>query len=400
LKVSKGFAKDKAHSTKGVAGTVGTGTAKITDRVGLTSLKTHPTTGVVSVSGRLTRHGLFVYGPGEVTNTAAIIYRSLDTISDPAFLESVRGSLASPSHEFTSIEKPVSGLVTRAEIEGDFVGFDMSLFDAEVIKSIQGGIRDVSAGYTFSHRPVSKDAAEQLKATYPGDWAEIGALLGNRPVVWLEAFDLRANHVTPVPRGRAGSACGIDSVGDFSDPIRPNLIPIEGSTPVQTTEEANEQGQTPEAMITDIMEDLLYLMAKLHMSMNNLGQSLDSDALIKDRAAYVGELLTGLGVVARDVSFEVAIDLIAAYSSGYVAGQAKDAATVAAAEPVATEPVVAAPAVETAMAADAVVAATVATVKVQVEPNSKGVAQTRQNAAWNRLTKRVSTTGKAVDSDE
>lgn len=112
---------------------------------------------------------------------------------------------------------------TEAVWEGNKIKLPLIVKDAEAIQAIQGGMRELSAGYTCVL-----------------DWTA-----GETPEG--EAYDaiqrdIRVNHLAIVPRGRAGSECRI---GDDAEAW--------GAAPIQTSDK--KEGPMPDALTSVVLGD-------------------------------------------------------------------------------------------------------------------------------------------------
>ena len=346
--------------------------ARATDLHGVPlSYRANDQTGVVSLSGRLARPGLLLYGASESpTGKPTIVYRSEAVVSDPAYLESVKGSLVSADHSFRSISKGGSGLVTSAAFVDGHVAIDIMLTDPRVIAEVRAGVRQLSAGYTYDYSPMTSPEVLAAKAEFSGDWDAISSRLRNANidrVVWIRAKNLVNNHAALVPLGRAGAACAIDE-----DAMDENLetqgleVALEGAVETVTEDAAVESDVA--ATATQMMMQLLDLVESLKTALEGAGMAFDTKGFAADRAGYMGTVLGNLGIQAVDADLTQSIALAEAYCLGYA--KAADAETVAAKEE-------ATPKVVTAVATD--------------ESVSEGavVVTDRTRSAWDKLTGKI-----------
>ena len=337
------------------------------------SYRVNDQTGVVSLSGRLARPGLLLYGASESpSGKPTIVYRSQAVVSDPAYLRSVKGSLISSDHSFRSINKGASGVVTNAVFADGYVAIDIMLTDPEVITEVRSGTRQLSAGYTYDYEPMSAPEILAAKAEFSGDWDAIVLRL-SRPnidrVVWIRAKNLVNNHAALVPLGRAGMACAIDEELMDEELATQGLeVPLEGALET-ASEEASETDMAKAA--TDMMLQLLDLVESLKSALKGAGIAFDTKGFAADRAGYMGTVLGNLGIQATDADLSQSIALAEAYCLGYA--KAADAETVAAKDEASTG----APKVVTAVATD--------------ESKSEGsvVVSDRTRSAWDRLTGKI-----------
>lgn len=345
--------------------------ARATDLHGVPlSYRANEQTGVVSLSGRLARPGLLLYGATESpTGKPTIVYRSPSVVSSPAYLATIKGSLISADHSFRSIDIGGSGLVTNAEYHDGHVAIDIMLTDPRVITEVRSGVRQLSAGYTYDYEPMTPPEILAAKGEFLDDWNTISSRLHSANidrVVWIRAKNLVNNHVALVPLGRAGVACAIDE-----DSMAENLetqgleVPLEGA--VETV-----AAETPDMAktATDLMLQLLDLVESLKSSLEGAGTAFDTKSFAADRAGYMGTILGSLGIQATDADLTQSIALAEAYCLGYA--KAADAETVAAKEvtPVVVKAV-------TAVATD--------------ESVSEGavVVTDRTRSAWDKLTGKI-----------
>ena len=349
--------------------------ARATDLHGVPlSYRANEQTGVVSLSGRLARPGLLLYGAAESpTGKPTIVYRSQAVVSAPAYLESVKGSLISADHSFRSINKGGSGVVTNAAYVDGHVAIDIMLTDPRVITEVRSGVRQLSAGYTYDYEPMTSPEILAAKGEFSGDWNTISSRLHSANidrVVWIRAKNLVNNHAALVPLGRAGVACAIDEEIMDEDLNSQGLeVPLEGEVEAVVEDAAAESDVA--ATATQMMMQLLDLVESLKSSLEGAGMAFDTKGFAADRAGYMGTVLGNLGIQAVDADLTQSIALAEAYCLGYA--KAADAESVAAKE---STPV-AEPKSVTAVATD--------------ESASEGavVVTEKTRSAWDKLTGKI-----------
>jgi hypothetical protein len=329
----------------------------------LSSKKIHPTTGVVTVSGRLTRPGLLPYAAHESPlGKNTIVYRSPAAVFAKDYVDSVKGSLISPDHKFLDKTDDHGGLVSDARVEGGYVAIDLMFTSQHALDRVLAGSTEVSAGYTYDYVPMNGSAISAAKLEYPEDWAEIQRSLPSFAdrALWISGSNLRNNHVTPVTRGRAGSASSLDE-GITMDEVT--------GLPIETTGVLEGSAPIDGAAMTSMIEELLGMVLKLQASAVDAGLTFDGLAFARDRAGYLEGLLGTIGVQAKDATLSMASDLITAYGKGYLAGKAA--------------------AIDTETAATATdVAPNTVTIAPAIDSDDEAVKPTK---AWDKLTRTIST---------
>ena len=185
--------------------------ARATDLAPVLSAKTHPTTGVVTVTGRLTRPGLLAYAPSESpTGKPTIVYRSPKEVFAPAYLDTIKGSVISADHTFKKSGDRNSGLITIAKAVDGFIEFEAMISDSKVADQLFAGVREVSAGYNYQYSLMTLKEIQAAKDEFPVDWETCRKQLPSLEVNWIRGYGFKNNHITVVQQGRAGSACAID----------------------------------------------------------------------------------------------------------------------------------------------------------------------------------------------
>jgi hypothetical protein len=308
------------------------GRAKASDRgVGLSSLQTHPTTGVVTVTGKLTRPGLLPYAADEhPSRRETIVFRSPAAVFDQRYLNSIKGSLISPDHSFLDQTDKHGGLVTGAVARDGFVFVELMFTNRPALDRVMNGARQISAGYTYDYDIMSGSEIARAKTEYPEDWKQIQTQLRSPDrALWVSASNLLNNHVAPVVRGRAGKACSLDEAMTMDDETLGQTVITEGVLPAVD--------EIPcDTSLNEMIEEILNTVLKLQSSMSSAGIAFDGAAFASDRAGYLEGLLTTVGVSAKDASLSMATDLVVAYATGYKAGLAIPA-TVSATTPATSE---------------------------------------------------------------
>ena len=346
-----------------------------TDLAPVLSAQTHPSTGVVTVTGRLTRPGLLAYTPAESpTGKPTIVYRSPKEVFSKDYLQTIKGSVISTDHTFKKSGDSNSGLITTAKAVDGFVEFEAMISDQKVADQMFKGVRQVSAGYNYKYFPMTLAEVAAAKDEFPDDWQLCNKQLPVSGITWIRATDLRNNHVTVLSQGRAGSACSIDNqintkcetCGHMQDQqvdaITPDQIPASGD--IETKEESLSEDK-----IQAMFDNVVKLMGDIQKAMSDASMSFDGAAFSTDRAGYLGKVLTDVGLVVTDLAFTDSVQLLQAYSAGYLAAKS---ATVATATDKASVPTVGR--------------------AIGTEP-----VRSDESAAWAKLTGRVSSKKKEIE---
>lgn len=321
--------------------------------------------GVVRLTGRLARPGLLVYGPQEsAIGKPLVVYRSEAVVSSPAYLESVRGSLISHDHSFTSVDKGGSGVITTAAYVDGHVAIELMLTDPLVIAEVTAGTRQLSAGYTYDYVQMTPEEIFEATRLYSTDWDTINRRLITAKIskpVWVKASNLVNNHATLVPIGRAGVTCAID------EEIMDETLSTGQEVVIADETVATPSGVTTESEATKLMLALLEIVTELKETLQSAAIEFDTKAFAADRAGYMGHILAGMGIVATDLELSQSMDLANAYCLGFA--KARDSALVT-------------------KAVEKTVTTTVATDEVdQVEGSVLVTTSTR--SAWDKLTNRI-----------
>ena len=153
-----------------------------------------PETGFLRVDARLTRTGVFTYSDAEGRTWGEL--RTDGEVFDADTLDSFRLAVVTDDHPdgfvtaSTVRDVQIGSVGTDVRRDGEFVRATIQITDADAIKAIQGGKKELSCGYTarvIQDRGVAPDGA-----TYAARQTQI-----------------RGNHVAVVDRGRAGPSCRI-----------------------------------------------------------------------------------------------------------------------------------------------------------------------------------------------
>ena len=347
------------------------------DRSPVLSAKVHPTTGVVTVTGRLTKPGLLPYAADEAPNgRPTIVYRSTTEIFSPLYLATIKGSVISADHTFKRPGDPNSGIVTDASTSDGFVVFEAMMTDKAVADRVFDGTREVSAGYGYDFAPMTLAEISSAKAEFPIDWNFCSSALGSA-VDWVRGFNFRNNHLTVVAKGRAGSACAIDEskmnnscekCGHMNneDRLSGSSVASSGEIEVPETAEQEASEELNEEKIQKMFDQVVALMGQIQAAMNASDMAFDSKAFSADRAGYLGSVLTTAGIEATDLAFTDSVKLLQAYSVGYQASK------------------------RPAQATDRLKLPTIGRAESSHEPETVDA----YSSAWNKLTGRVSSQAK------
>lgn len=309
------------------------------DRSPVLSATVHPTTGVVTVTGRLTKPGLLPYAADEAPNgRPTIVYRSPKEIFSPLYLATIKGSVISADHTFKKPGDLNSGIVTNASASDGFVVFEAMMTDKTVANRVFDGTREVSAGYGYDFAPMTLAEVSSAKAEFPSDWKFCDNALGSA-VEWVRGFNFRNNHLTVVAKGRAGSTCAIDEskimnkscekCGHMTNTDMPVGSSIASSGTIEAPETAEQEAveNLDEEKIQKMFDQVVALMGQIQAAMNASDMAFDSKAFSADRAGYLGSVLTTAGIEATDLAFTDSVKLLQAYSVGYQASKRPAQAT-------------------------------------------------------------------------
>lgn len=182
--------------------------------------------GYMAIRARAARTGIYDYlgievdpeGKHFAADEIIKVYRPPEEVFDRESLASYVGKPITndhPAEPVTSANwRDVAGgtimSACRETIEsGDFITFDLAFMDADLIRDIESGKRELSNGY--GAEVIVKDGITEDGEPYQ-------AIQTN----------MRGNHVAVVDRGRAGSQCRIGDAAPCevidANTIRPNLI--------------------------------------------------------------------------------------------------------------------------------------------------------------------------------
>ena len=153
-----------------------------------------PETGFLRVDARLTRTGVFTYSDAEGRTWGEL--RTDAEVFDADTLDSFRLAVVTDDHPdgfvtaSTVRDVQIGSVGTDVRRDGEFVRATIQITDADAIKAIQGGKKELSCGYTA--RVIQDQGVAPGGATYAARQTQI-----------------RGNHVAVVNRGRAGPSCRI-----------------------------------------------------------------------------------------------------------------------------------------------------------------------------------------------
>ncbi len=153
-----------------------------------------PETGFLRVDARLTRTGVFTYSDAEGRTWGEL--RTDGEVFDEDTLDSFRLAVVTDDHPdgfvtaSTVRDVQIGSVGTDVRRDGEFVRATIQITDADAIKAIQGGKKELSCGYTA--RVIQDQGVAPDGATYAARQTQI-----------------RGNHVAVVDRGRAGPSCRI-----------------------------------------------------------------------------------------------------------------------------------------------------------------------------------------------
>ena len=154
----------------------------------------------------LARTGVLLFGPNETpfepaSDGVVRIYREESEVFRPEFLASFIGKPAANDHPPEDIHPEnwrrysVGVVMNPRRGTGDLADFivgDMLIYDAETIRDVQAGKREVSVGYE-------------------AEYDEIGPGMGRQ-------YNMFCNHVALVAQGRCGETCAIGDAATVKNP--------------------------------------------------------------------------------------------------------------------------------------------------------------------------------------
>jgi uncharacterized protein len=203
------------------------------------------------------RSGIYEYTASEVgapetfpRDAIINVYRPADEVFAPESMASFINKPVTLGHPQVSVDatnyrEHVRGNVGRARENGQWLDFDVALMDAEIIKAIDNGTRELSNGYTC-----------QL------EWAD--GTFDGKPYQAIQR-NIRGNHLAVVDKGRAGSECRIGDGQKFAtcdsipalgvNEVTTKTITVDG-VPIQATDAA-------EAVINKLQKALADMTAKM-----------------------------------------------------------------------------------------------------------------------------------------
>lgn len=160
--------------------------------------------GFLAVRAKAARTGVYQYGGAEVDpqnkhglrDTAIVhVLRDERTVFDNAAARSFIGKPVTDDHPSVAVTADnwrdhARGTIMGAMREGDYLAFDLLLTDAEAIRKVDAGKRELSNGYSAELEFGDFTAADGTKCQ-------------------ARQTSITGNHVALVDRGRAGSECRI-----------------------------------------------------------------------------------------------------------------------------------------------------------------------------------------------
>lgn len=175
--------------------------------------------GFLAVRAKAARTGVYQYGGAEVDpqnkhglrDTAIVhVLRDDRTVFDNAAARSFIGKPVTDDHPASAVTADnwrdhARGTIMGAMREGDYLAFDLLLTDAEAIRKVDGGKRELSNGYSAELEFGDFIAADGTKCQ-----ARQTSIVGN--------------HVALVDRGRAGSECAIKDGFAVCDALPSNIL--------------------------------------------------------------------------------------------------------------------------------------------------------------------------------
>lgn len=180
---------------------------QFTDR--LTIDRSHKTSdGYLRVTAKATRTGVQQYSGREVdpegkhftADQVVNVYRPADEVFEPTAVASFIGRPITDDHPAVAVTAKnwrdhSRGVVGGAVRDGDWLGFDLALMDADLVEKVDGGKRELSAGYSCDL------AIEDGKAPDGTAYQAVQRTI-------------RGNHVAVVDKARAGSDARISDGGN------------------------------------------------------------------------------------------------------------------------------------------------------------------------------------------
>lgn len=175
--------------------------------------------GFLAVRAKAARTGVYQYGGAEVDpqnkhglrDTAIVhVLRDERTVFDNAAARSFIGKPVTDDHPASAVTADnwrdhARGTIMGAMREGDYLAFDLLLTDAEAIRKVDAGKRELSNGYSAELEFGDFTAADGTKCQ-------------------ARQTSIAGNHVALVDRGRAGSECSIKDGFAVCDALPSNVL--------------------------------------------------------------------------------------------------------------------------------------------------------------------------------
>ncbi|MEJ7933501.1 DUF2213 domain-containing protein [Sphingobium sp. AN558] len=176
--------------------------------------------GYMAVRAKVARTGVYEYSGREVDpenkhglrDTAVVhVLRDAATVFDPKAARSFIGKPVTDDHPKAAVTSQnwrdhARGTVMGAKWEeGGYLAFDLLLTDAEAIRKVDAGKRELSNGYSAELEFGDFQAADGTRCQ-------------------ARQTSISGNHVALVDRGRAGSECAIKDGFALCDSLPSNLI--------------------------------------------------------------------------------------------------------------------------------------------------------------------------------
>lgn len=185
--------------------------------------------GYLAVRARAARTGVYDYAGLEVDpnnehglrdQAIVKVLRDENTVFDEGAARSFLGKPITDNHPAEAItadnwRRHARGTIMGAMRDGDYLAFDLMLTDADAIKAVDAGKRELSNGYTSALEFGSFKAAD-------------GTICHARQT------HITGNHVALVDRGRAGSECAIKDAAPCDAAPRAFLDSLTMEKPVKT----------------------------------------------------------------------------------------------------------------------------------------------------------------------
>ena len=235
-----------------------------------------PETGFLRVDARLTRTGVFTYSDAEGRSWGEL--RTDGQVFDEDTLDSFRLAVVTDDHPSgfvtasTVRDVQIGSVGTDVRRDGDFVRATIQITDADAIKAIQGGKKELSCGYTA--RVIQDQGVAPDGATYAARQTEI-----------------RGNHVAIVDRGRAGPRCRIldtpgasrstiEGINTMKDTETPDTPDREDTRAIQIGDESIEVAARVAAEIEKLRADAMPTFPPKSEE-DDEDESMDSDSALR-----------------------------------------------------------------------------------------------------------------------